>query len=152
MSGQPEIHELQNRLCIAGSGRQMFFCLHIPRPTIRFEYHRMSAAATAALLIVMGMHLDRHFLFAVGTVTCFGAALFVVVVNIILLNGNLIYSASSPLEAPAPVPYPYPMDQFPAGAAVRAVHHAHPAETEELHLLLFYRCPNKSVRLSYLPH
>ena len=61
-------------------------------------------------------------------------------------------SGSSPLEAAAPVPYPYPMGQFPAGAAVRVVHHAPPAETEELHLLLFYRCPNKSVRLSYLPH
>ena len=72
----------------------MFFCLHIPRSSIGFEYHRMSAAATAALLIVMGMHLDRHFLFAVGTVTCFGAALFVVVVNVILPDGNLIYPAA----------------------------------------------------------
>ena len=72
----------------------MFFCLHIPRSSIGFEYHRMSAAATAALLIVMGMHLDRHFLFAVGTVACFGAALFVVVVNVILPDGNLIYPAA----------------------------------------------------------
>ena len=61
---------------------------------IGFEYHRMSAAATAALLIVMGMHLDRHFLFAVGTVACFGAALFVVVVNVILPDGNLIHPAA----------------------------------------------------------
>lgn len=72
----------------------MFFCLHIPRSSIGFEYHRMSAAATAALLIVMGMHLDRHFLFAVGTVAFFGATLFVVVVNVILPNGNLIHPAA----------------------------------------------------------
>ena len=54
----------------------------------------MSAAATAALLIVMRMHLDWHFLFAVGTVTCFGTALFVVVINVILPNGNLIHPAA----------------------------------------------------------
>ena len=76
----------------------MFFCLHIPRSSIGFEYHRMSAAATAALLIVMGMHLDRHFLFAVGTVTCFGAALFVVVVNVILPDGNLIHPSTQVLR------------------------------------------------------
>ena len=73
---------------------KMFFCLHIPRSSIGFEYHRMSAAATAALLIVMRMHLDWHFLFAVGTVTCFGTALFVVVINVILPNGNLIHPAA----------------------------------------------------------
>ena len=73
---------------------KMFFCLHIPRSSIGFEYYRMPAANTAALLIVMGMYFDRHFLFAVGTVTCFGAALFIVVVNVILQNGNLIHPAA----------------------------------------------------------
>ena len=72
---------------------KMFFCLHIPRSSIGFEYHRMAATTTAAFLIVMWMYLDRYFLFAVGTITCFGAALFVVVVNVILPDGNLIHPA-----------------------------------------------------------
>ena len=76
----------------------MFFCLHIPRSSIGFEYHRMAATTTAAFLIVMWMYLDRYFLFAVGTITCFGAALFVVVVNVILPDGNLIHPSTPVLR------------------------------------------------------
>ena len=77
---------------------KMFFCLHIPRSSIGFEYHRMAATTTAAFLIVMWMYLDRYFLFAVGTITCFGAALFVVVVNVILPDGNLIHPSTPVLR------------------------------------------------------
>ena len=86
-----------------------------------------------ALLIVMGMYFDRHFLFAVGTVTCFGAALFIVVVNVILPNGNLIpvsYTHLDVYKRQGLLPFSYTpfLPVSPTGHG--AVPHLFPKDTE----------------------